>query len=245
MQKTSALPTDVYGLGATLYHCLTGKAPFSGDDLLEVLQQVRQRLPVPPRSICPEIDQDLELICLRCLQKGPHDRYESAAKLAEDLHRFLKGEPIEKTPGSWWHAFTRIVRHRQELQDDLPSTLAARWVAGLTFVFHIAVFLVIATQLQNIVLWLLLAAWFAAINTVNFVYHWSQYWQLTPMERQSGIIQLAVNIAFICLFLIYGPLSVDQSSHQFLAIYPPFTLILAVALLAHGSIYLGRHTASE
>ncbi len=60
------------------------------------------------------------------------------------------------------------------------------------------------------------------------------------MERQSGIIQLAVNIAFVCLFLIYGPLSGDQSSRQFLAIYPPFTLILAVALLAHSSIYLGR-----
>ncbi len=147
--------TDVYGLGATLYHCLTGKAPFSGDDLFHVLQQVRQQLPVPPRSICPEIDKDLELVCLRCLQKDPRDRYESAANLAEDLNRFLKGEPVEKTPVSWWHSLTRIVRHRQELQEDLPSVSAARWVAVLTLVFHTSVFFVVATGQLNIVLWLL------------------------------------------------------------------------------------------
>lgn len=82
--------------------------------------------------------------------------------------------------------------------------------------------------------------WFISANAINYVFHWSQYWQLNLMERQSGMIQLGTNLSFLCLFAIAGPVKSSDPIDEFLGIYPPFTLILATTLLAHGSIYMGR-----
>ena len=234
--KNAGSQTDVYGLGATLYFCLTGKAPISGSDFVTVLQRLRETLPVPPRAIRADVDPDLELICLRCIQKEPCDRYESAAHLAIDLGRYLQGEPVEKAPVSWWNSLTRQIR-RDEISAEMPSSIAAVWVAVLTLAFHSTVFLILFLNLGNIALWLALAVWMIATNAVNYIYHWSQFWQLAPLERQSGIIQLAVQVSFVCLFLIHGPWTFAESSQQFLKIYPPFTIVLAIAFVAHGNFF--------
>lgn len=239
--KNAGPKTDVYGLGATLYHCLTGRPPITGDDLITVLQRLRENLPVAPRLVRPDIDADLDLICLRCIQKDPKDRYESAEHLAGDLRRYLQGEPLEKAPVSWLRSLARQVA-REELSKEMPSAISAVWFAALTLAFHVTVFAVIFFKLGNLTLWFSLAAWFIATNTVNYVYHWSQFWQLAPIERQSGIIQLAVHVSFVCLFLMNGPFTVappsqPPSEHPFLAIYPPFTLIVAVAFMAHGNVF--------
>ena len=88
------LATDVYGLGAILYALLTGKAPFGGESVIETLDAVRTRPPEPPSKSNARIPRDLELICLKCLEKNPVDRYPTAGALADDLGRWAAGEPV-------------------------------------------------------------------------------------------------------------------------------------------------------
>jgi WD40 repeat protein/serine/threonine protein kinase len=91
-------PSDVYALGGILYHLLTARAPFQADSLDRLLTQVLHAEPVSPRLLNPSIPRDLETITLKCLEKEPSRRYQTAQELADELARFLRHEPIRARP---------------------------------------------------------------------------------------------------------------------------------------------------
>lgn len=120
---------DVYGLGAIFYEFLLERAPFEATNSAILLAKVATDPPARPRSLRAEIPPSIEIICLKCLEKQPVDRYLSASLLASDLRAFLEGRPVEaKAPSIATRAVRRLKRHRSSVL--LLSALAVIFIAG-------------------------------------------------------------------------------------------------------------------
>jgi len=118
LAPTSAA-SDVYALGAILYHLLAGGPPFHAETVAQTLRLVIEQQPVPPRLLNPGAPRDLETICLRCLEKVPRLRYASAQELADELGRFLQGEPIRARPIGVVTKLGRWMRRKPALASSL------------------------------------------------------------------------------------------------------------------------------
>lgn len=122
--------TDVYSLGAVLYHLLTGKPVAQANTSWETLRAVVEREPVRPAALNPRVDRDLETICLKCLAKDPQRRYASADALAEDLDRWLRRQPILARRIGVWERLFKWGR-RKPTTAAMAGALAAVAFAGL------------------------------------------------------------------------------------------------------------------
>ncbi len=111
-QQDIGIPTDVYALGAILFELLIGTPPFRASTALETLEQVRSQEPAISRKGQPKVPLDLETICLTCLAKDPSKRYGGAQALAEDLNRYLAGEPVMARPPSAREQIQKWIRRR-------------------------------------------------------------------------------------------------------------------------------------
>jgi serine/threonine protein kinase len=131
--------TDCYALGVILYEMLTGRVPFQGATVLQTIELVRAAEPLPPGRLQPRMPRDLQTICLKCLRKEPGQRYASTLGLAEDLHRFLAGEPILARPTSAVERAIKWVRRRPAvalLTASVFVTVALALVGGAWWGLH-------------------------------------------------------------------------------------------------------------
>jgi WD40 repeat protein len=136
--KVLTTAVDVYSLGAILYELLTGRPPFVGETALETVMQVIDREPTSPRSLDARIDRDLETVVLKCLEKDPQRRYGSAEALAEDLDRWLRGEPVQARPVGGWERLRRWCGRNPALTALTIATCLAL-IAGIAVSSYFAI----------------------------------------------------------------------------------------------------------
>ena len=138
--KTShwTIATDVYGLGAILYALLTGQAPFTGESSLDTLRRVVDEVPPKPRSIRPKTERDIDTICMKCLEKSPQMRYSTAKQLADDLSRFLLGQPVKARPIAMTERMWRWC-FRNPAYSMLSAAVAILLVATIVFLTRLIV----------------------------------------------------------------------------------------------------------
>ncbi len=127
--------SDVYALGAILFATLTGRPPFQSRNPLDTLVQVLEGEVTLPTRLNRQVPRPLELICLRCLEKKPNDRYESANALADDLDRFLRDEPVEARPADWPQRLRRWARRSPALAGHWAAISAALLIVQVKFLF--------------------------------------------------------------------------------------------------------------
>lgn len=123
--------SDLYSLGAILYHSLTGRPPFAAGTVAETLIQVSQSDPPPPRLLNPALPRDLETICLKCLEKDPTDRYSDASSLLMDLELWLAGKPIYARPLNTAERSWRWVQRNRALTISVTLVVLTLLVSGL------------------------------------------------------------------------------------------------------------------
>ena len=126
--------TDVYSLGATLYECMTLSPPFDAPSVSEVLARVIHDEPAPVRKVNPTIDRDLETIAMKSLAKEPSGRYASMADLADDVDRFLAGEPIVARPVGFPTRLAKRIRRRPVRSALIALLVVALAAAGVVYV---------------------------------------------------------------------------------------------------------------
>src|SRR5262249_44425707 len=106
------LRSDVYSLGLTLYELLTLRPAFQEADRNKLVKEVMPGEPVRPRKLNPTVPRDLETVVLKAIAREPAHRYQTAGALADDLQRFLKGEPIHARRVSFWERAVKWIRRR-------------------------------------------------------------------------------------------------------------------------------------
>ncbi len=234
---------DLYALGVILYECLTGRPPFLAATLLETLEQVRSNDPAPPRLLQPGVPADLGTICLKCLAKEPEQRYASALALADDLGRFLQGEPIRARPVTLFGQLTRMLNRSHEI---LPGgTFTANLLLGLCplgFLTHLALLVAVGDRpfygVASLALTLCLAA--GTMGTVLLVDRKLPVLKSAVTNRQVWAARLGMLAAMVLAILVSYLLAPADRPWDARTVYPLWALLIGVTFFSMAGLVWGR-----
>jgi serine/threonine-protein kinase len=226
--------SDVYSLGSILYHLLTGRPPFVADDPINVVLQLLEQDVTPPRVLKPDVDRDLEMIALRCLQKPPDLRYPSAEALADDLAAYLKDEPIAARSGRLTQVWSRVFRETHHAQ------ILENW--GLLWMWHSLVLLCVCF-LTNI-LWLNGVTGFLSYGVLWTVALWAWAAVFWALRRRMGpVLFVERQIAhvwagsMICIALLF-PIELIMGQ-EVLYLAPVVALVTGMVFVVKAGILSG------
>ncbi len=204
---------DVYALGAVLYHLITGHPPFR--TALDALVCVLEQDPVPPRAMNRRVPRDLDVICMKCLNKSPADRYDSVKQLAADLQSYLDGELIQARPASLRRRLQRWGRHRPRLASVLVTMLAF-------YIYHLASLWLGNPGSQGLFHW-------QATGTMLFVCLYAWFFQSLLMRpRAKRYVLYAWVGTDILVFTLFTIFALQDPRSPLLAIY--FCMVAGAAL---------------
>jgi serine/threonine-protein kinase len=228
--------SDGYSLGCILYHMLTGRPPFQAATTFDTLLMVLEQDPPLPHVVQPTADRDLEMICLRCLQKPADLRYESVDKLADDLLAYLNDESISARSGRFAHIIARAFRETHH------APVLENW--GLLWMWHSLVVLGVSLTTNAMSLWGVQNRWYyIAMWTVVFWVWAGVFWNLRRrmgpvlfVERQIAHVWASGVLAIGMLFPIELLIAPDK---PVLYLSPILALAVGMQFLVKAGILSG------
>ena len=223
--------SDIYGLGAILYKMLTGRAPYEGESALSILQQSIESAPLPPRLLRPDLPEDLEAICMKCLEREVDQRYKDASALGDDLDCFVQGRSVRAKKRSAFSQIARLLVRGTEHQ-NLMKMWGPIWrINALQFLgLFLLSQVLVTTRLDNA--FLLSTLWcvgFASILLVAWYLRRREKVRFSSLERQMVkiVVIFALQFLLIAVFNAVVPVSKGLGPGGTL---PPFFLVPIVQL---------------
>ncbi|MBN9122269.1 MAG: serine/threonine protein kinase [Planctomycetes bacterium] len=231
---------DIYALGVILYECLTGRTPFTADDTVKLLLKVVEDQPAPIREFAPNVPRDLEAICLKCLRKEPHERYGTAGKLADDLRRFLNGEPVAARSTGM---FGKMVGALDRSGKDIEFAGYANVLFGFALVTLVADSVQTAATLGHVSLWAGVAVQYVRLLLYAGIVGFARKGTLLPRtaaERQLWSITCGYAAAcFGGSLALRFSLGWGADGRVEPVMYQLFATLAALTFFALGSVFWG------